>query len=463
MKIIVLNGSPKGRQSVTMQYVHFIQNMFPRHELKILHIAQRLKKLEKDEQAFQQVIDEIAGADGVLWAFPLYFMLVHGNYKRFIELIWARSVQNVFLGKYTAVLSTSIKFYDDSAINYIHGVCDDLDMNYIGDYSAVMNDLMQKKEQERLTLFARNMFETIEQRKPLFKQYQPILPSHFAYQPGAGPRDIAVGDKKIVVVADIDDPRSNLAQMVERFTRSFAGEVNLFSLKSLDIQGGCLGCLQCGENNVCVWDKKDTFQQWFRANVMTADIIVYAGTMRDRYFSARWKTFVDRQFFHGHAPRLMGKHLGFFVSGPLSQNTNFRQILEVTAEMEHANFLGIVTDECSDSATLDSMIGRFAEYARWCADTGYVKPTTFRSVGGRKLFRDELWGHLRLPFPADHRFYKHHGFYRDFPQKQYKIRLVNALVSPLLAIPAVRRRFFKKEMVPGMIRGLQKVVSQTGR
>jgi len=33
MKITVLNGSPKGIKSVTMQYVQYIQKMFPQHEL----------------------------------------------------------------------------------------------------------------------------------------------------------------------------------------------------------------------------------------------------------------------------------------------------------------------------------------------------------------------------------------------------------------------------------------------
>ena len=29
MKIIILNGSPKGEFSITLQYVHFIQKNFP--------------------------------------------------------------------------------------------------------------------------------------------------------------------------------------------------------------------------------------------------------------------------------------------------------------------------------------------------------------------------------------------------------------------------------------------------
>ncbi len=49
MKIIVLNGSPKGKASVTMQYVNYIQKKFPQHELKILDIAKKIKWIEKDK------------------------------------------------------------------------------------------------------------------------------------------------------------------------------------------------------------------------------------------------------------------------------------------------------------------------------------------------------------------------------------------------------------------------------
>jgi len=85
MKITVLNGSPKGKTSVTMQYVHFVQKAFPQHELNIINIAQRIRKIEKDEQTFQDIIEQIRSSDGVLWAFPLYILHVHAHYKRFIE------------------------------------------------------------------------------------------------------------------------------------------------------------------------------------------------------------------------------------------------------------------------------------------------------------------------------------------------------------------------------------------
>ena len=47
MKITVLNGSPKGITSVTMQYIHYIQKQFPQHELKILNVSQNISNVQK--------------------------------------------------------------------------------------------------------------------------------------------------------------------------------------------------------------------------------------------------------------------------------------------------------------------------------------------------------------------------------------------------------------------------------
>ena len=102
MNILVLNGSPKGDLSVTMQYVAFLQSMNPHHSLKIINIAQQIRQIEQSEEKFNEILSEIKNADGVLWAFPLYVFLVHSQYKRFIELIFERNMQDVFQGKYTA-------------------------------------------------------------------------------------------------------------------------------------------------------------------------------------------------------------------------------------------------------------------------------------------------------------------------------------------------------------------------
>jgi len=69
MKITVLNGSPKGATSVTMQYVHYMQRAFPEHDLEIVHVAQRIRRLEGSEQAWQEVIAQVQASDGILGPF----------------------------------------------------------------------------------------------------------------------------------------------------------------------------------------------------------------------------------------------------------------------------------------------------------------------------------------------------------------------------------------------------------
>ena len=85
MNIIVLGGSPKGEKSVTLQYVKWIEKRFPQHTFTYRYVAQQVRRYEANAEAWQTLLEEIRTADGVIWAFPLYYCLVHGNYKRFIE------------------------------------------------------------------------------------------------------------------------------------------------------------------------------------------------------------------------------------------------------------------------------------------------------------------------------------------------------------------------------------------
>ena len=73
---------------------------------------------------------------------------------------------------------------------------------------------------------------------------------------------------------------------------------------------------------------------------------------------------------------------------------------------------------------------------------GYAPLITFLGVGGRKIFRDEVYGMLRFVFQADHRYYKSHELY-DFPQKNYKIRRMNLMMTLLTKIPPFRKKFLK--------------------
>jgi multimeric flavodoxin WrbA len=459
MKITVLNGSPKGDASVTLQYVHFMQKKFPLHELKIVNIASQIKRIEKEEKVFQEIMDEVRSSEGVLWAFPLYYLLVSSQYKRFIELIWERGAVDIFKNKYTAVLSTSIHFFDHTAHNYMNAICDDLDMKYLGFFSAAMHDLLSRKGRERWTLFASEFFDGIQNHTPTSRRFSPILYRVFDYVQGSVEHNISTQGKRVLVLSDLKDPHTNLGKMIERFKNSFLDEVKVKNLHDIDIKGGCLGCLQCGYDYQCVYGNQDAYVQFYNDQVKSADILIFAGTIQDRYLSSRWKMFFDRSFFNTHTPSLTGKQVGFLLSGPLRQIPNLRQMLEAYTEWQQANLVDMITDEEEDSGVLDAQIQHLAERVIRLAEKNYIKPKTFLSVGAMKIFRDDIWGKLRFPFQADHRFYKKHHLY-DFPHRKYKVRLINALLILLTKIPSMRKEIYHKRIKNEILKPFQRVLEK---
>ncbi|HUN56071.1 MAG TPA: NAD(P)H-dependent oxidoreductase [Smithella sp.] len=457
MKIAVLNGSPKGETSVTMQYVHFLEQRFPEAEFKFFDVALKIKKLEKDDKAFGEVIAGISAADAVLWAFPLYFLTVCSQYKRFIELIFEKNAIRAFRGKPAACLTTSINFFDHTAQNYINAVCDDLEMNYFGSYSAEMNDLLKAKERRRLKSFGELFMKAIQEGAPAIRNNQPLAAPDVVFETqNIKPMD--AGGKKILIVADNLAENINLQKMVERLRQTFYPPAELIQLKDVDIKGGCLGCMQCGFDNICVYDEKDGYKEFFNHKVKSADIIFMAGAIHDRYLSSLWKCFFDRSFFNGHTPALEGRQVGFVITGPFNQISNLREIFKGIVEMMHCGLAGFVSDDMGSSDQINAALQTMASNAVLQCKLNYISPPTFYQVAGAKLFRDAVFGRLRTVFQADHRYYKKHGMY-NFPQKHYKWRMINSLLVMLTKIPAFRREFIKrmkKEMIKPCANAIQR-------
>jgi multimeric flavodoxin WrbA len=450
MKITVLNGSPKGELSVTMQSVAYLAKLYPQHEFKIHHIAQRLKLLEKDVKAFNGVIDEIRSSDAVLWGFSLYILHVHANYKRFIELVFERNAQDAFKGKYTASLSTSIHFFDHTAHNYIHAICDDLEMRFVDSFAADMYDLMKEEGRQQLAVFGRQFLQAVQNQVPTQRQFPPLKISDFHYQPVLPPNPVSTRGKKVVILHDGKQEDSNLAKMVNRCRSAFSGEVKVINIHDIDIKSSCLGCLECGSNNQCAFTGKDGYIDFYRSTVMTADVLVYAGQMVDRFLSARWKMFFDRIFFNTHTPVLVGKQVALVISGPLSQEPNLMEVFRGFFEFQGANLAGAVSDESGSSEELDSLLDQLMKQALVYALNGYRRPQTFLGVGGMKIFRDDIYGRLRMIFPADHRAYKKSGLYKTYPQVDFNTMMRNTFGVPILNLPPIRKQFdkmIKKQMV----------------
>ncbi len=458
MRILVLSGSPKGMLSATLQYVVFLQKKFPQHEFPILHVCLEYDKIEEDPATFENVLESVRAADGILWAYPIYTFLVHATLKRFIELINQREGYEAFRGKYAAALSTSIHFFDHTAHNYIQATCEDWGMNFTRAYSASVYDLVEKKEQQRLIQFMHDFEDAVAKRPPVAQVFDRVRQHKIEYAPLPPTNKAALQGKKVVLLIDSAGESANLLKMVTRFCQCFDEDVTTVDLSAMRIRSGCDGCFQCGAEGKCVFRNADDINDLYLAKLAPADIIVMAGTIVDRYLSWRWKLFYDRGFFLPVIPWWPGKQLGFLISGPLRQLANLREILEGYVEFHQGNLVGIVTDENEDSAQTDRLLDHLANELAKCAQNGYANPRTFLGIGGTRIFRDATWGFLRPVFQVAHRYYRKNGMY-DFPQKSLKNWLLITVGMMFVNFPGVRKGFFKS-LKAGVIAPLQKVIAK---
>ena len=450
MQICVISGSPKGEKSVTLQYVRFLEQAFPEHTFSVAHVGQEIKTIEQREEAWERLLATVKECDGVLWATPVYVMLVPAQLKRFIELIGARDAAEVFSGKYAACLTTSIHYFDHTTHAYLHGICDDLGMLYTGFCSAHMEDLRNEAFQEQFILFFSDFLEAIEERRPVQRVFPPLPAASSPHIPPRPPAAVDTRGKRVVILHDAE-PGSGLAAMVGGLAACYAGPVQVAHIKDAMMKGGCLGCCRCAFDNTCIYD--DGFQAFWEEYVAPADILVMAGTIRDRFLSAAWKQFFDRSFANGHVPAFEGKQIAYLVEGPLGHLPNLREVLTGLVMMEKANLAGIVTDEPGETG---AALHTLAEHSVRFSDRGYIAPVTFPAVGGHKIFRDEIWGGMRAIFKADDRYYRQHGLY-DFPTRDYPKRIVTRATSLAMSIPAVRRDV-AKNMPDYMIQPLQQSI-----
>lgn len=442
MRIAVLNGSPRGKKSISRKAGMILEKLYPQHTFEFLDVAPSVGRWERDEAAFQEAMDTVAAADGIIWSFPLYILIVSSQYKRFIELIWERGAQDAFAGKYAAVYSTSIHYYDHTAHNYINGICDDLRMRYVGYYSAKIGDLRDEAKRAGFLHFAERFFAAIETDAPMVRNTQSLVSPALEYIPTPPGEAVDAAGKRVLILTDEVEAAGNQARMVARLAQAYGSQAQVVNLHDLDIKGPCLECLHCGADFECIWDGKDGFREFYDEVAMKADIIFFCGRIVDRFLSSRWRLFWDRGFCWTHTPSLTDQQHAFVISGPLRQLPNVRQILDAYTQWQHSNLLGFVTDEVGSSAELDAQLDHLAREAVIASLASYQAPPTFLGVAARKLFRDAMWGELRAVFPADYRAYRKRG-YHDFPQKDWKVRLLNWFVVPLLRIPKVKAMYQK--------------------
>ena len=444
MNVLVLNGSPKGKYSITLQTSLYLEKKFPEHKFKFLDVDQQIKSFEKN---FSRAADAITDAELIIFSYPVYTFIAPSQLHRFIELLKASGID--LAGKFATQITTSKHFYDVTAHKYIQENCQDLGMKYVKGLSADMDDLLTENGQKEANDFFEFVCWSIEHDVYEINPGNTVTSAHLPVSTVSQNDDEKSGD--VVIVTDCTGNDKQLSDMINRFRAVLKHRSRIVNISEYPFSGGCLGCFNCASTGKCVY--KDGFDDFLRNNIQTADAIVYAFSIKDHSMGSIFKMYDDRQFCNGHRTVTMGKPTGYLISGNYHAESNLQMIIEGRSEVG-GNFLaGVACDEINPDEEIDRLAARL-DYA---ISNKYSQPRNFYGVGGMKIFRDLIWL-MRGMMKADHKFYKEHGIY-DFPQKKKGTMLKMYLVGALISSPKLKSKMGNK-LNEGMIAPYRKVLDK---
>ncbi|MBP5721350.1 MAG: NAD(P)H-dependent oxidoreductase [Bacteroidales bacterium] len=433
MNVLVISGSPKGKDSITLHTCLYLEKRFPELKFEYIFPGQRIKALEKD---FSPALEALRKADLLLFCYPVYTFLVPYQLHRFIELMKASGED--FSGKPATQVSTSKHFYDITAHRFIQDNCKDMGMRVLEGLSADMDDILKESGRKQ----AKDWMDFVLWQ--LNGRGTQTTPTDPATKATATP-----SDKTAVIVADLEPDDTKLKSMVDRFTAVFPYRCDVINIREFPFMGGCLSCFNCAATGKCVY--KDGFDEFLRNTIHKHDAILYAFRIQDHSMGSRFKMYDDRQFCNGHRTVTMGTPFGYLVEGEYSKEENLRLLLEARAQVG-GNFLaGVASDEGDTDADIDKLSATLA----YAMETRYTPPQNFLGVGGMKIFRDLIYM-MRGLMRADHKFFKSHGQY-DFPQKQWKTSMMMYLVGWLMRNKKLKSKAGNK-FTEGMIGPYKKAI-----
>ncbi len=442
MKILVLNGSPKGDYSITLQTSIYLSKLHPEHQFEYLNAGQRIKALERDFSEAEKMIND---ADLLIFSYPVYTFLAPYQLHKFISLLKESGIN--LKGKYATQISTSKHFYDVTAHRYIQDNCQEMGLKFIKGLSADMDDLPLEKGQKEAKAFFDFLIWSIE--NDIFESDLNTFTAHKNIRVDIPEKnqDNKTGD--VVIIADFGEEDVQLQNMISRFQKVLNRKTRLVNIRDYPFKGGCLGCLNCATGGECVY--KDGFADYLRKELNSAEARIFAFTIKDHSMGTQLKLYDDRSFCNGHRSVTMGKPVGYLISGNYSEEINLQTVVEARASTGENFLCGVATDEFNPNAEIDKM-AKTLEYA---LENKHTCPQNFYGVGGIKIFRDLIWimqGFMK----EDHKFFKAHNQY-DFPQKKKGMMLLMYLLGGALSSPKIKSQMGNK-MNEGMLMPYKKVI-----
>ncbi len=457
IKTTVLNFSPKGDYSTTLQSAKYLKKHFDKLEFEFFNIGQTIKSLENNPALINNVIKSIKESELIIWLYPVYTFLPPYQLIRFIDLIYDRNLTESFSYKYGVQLSTSMHFFDNTAYNYLWNIIEDLQMKHIPGHTGFMTGLDSKQGRRLLIDFGKELVFSVENAivfPPKFlNKTQGVKSGTLLPEPITVKQTAKSKEYKIILLTEHSAPESNLSKMIETFTNLMPYHIEKHYIDDINLTGGCLGCLNCTFEGKCIY--KDNFDVFHKTELLGANLTIYAAQIKRHWFKSKWKCYDDRLFYNGHRISSMGKSVGYIISGNLSNEANLRDVLEARSEVADTYLVGITSDETPEDTY--NIICDMVKRSVWALENKPLKNRSFLGVGGMKIFRDLIFV-MRGLMKEDHKFYKKHKLY-DFPHLQKKMIYTGILSGLLMSFKNVRKKILP-QLKEVMVKKYEKIIEK---
>ena len=379
MKILVINGSPKGEDSITYQTARYLHMKFADDKYSVIHAAANIDQLVKNFEAASAAVKD---ADLIVFCYPVYAMMVPSQMMHFIEIL--KSECSSLKGKYVTQITTSDHFFDMTAHRYIEENCNDLGLKVLPGISLKNGDLLTKKGQLDVIKFWNYIRHCVvedeyceekdisEQKKDKKKEsYIPSIPR--------APKD---SQYKVLIITDCAKENQHLRSMIIDFRHALKYESDVENLHYKHFKAGCCGCLKCAVNSKCIY--KDGFELMMHSKLAMADAVVFAFEIKDHSTGYIFQMYEDRQFCSPLNDIVRDKPTAYIISGDFADEDNLKEVIEARAGVTHNFIAGYASDEENTGYSIQKTADKlsYALYHRMSL------PGNYYSVTGEKMMHD---------------------------------------------------------------------------
>ena len=223
MKVLIVNGSPRGRYSVTLQSCLYLEKHFPQHNFEYLNVGAGISAFEKDMSG---ALKAMVSAELIVLSYPVYCFLAPSQMHRFVSLL--KENKAALKNKYITQFTTSKHFFDVTAHRYIEDNCRDMGMRVIKGLSADMEDMLHEQGRRELEDFFSYALFCVE--NGIYDKYSPAPAKELpVYERSISPVKKQDGFDT-VIVADLKPGDDSLRDMIKDFDAAFPYRTRFINL-----------------------------------------------------------------------------------------------------------------------------------------------------------------------------------------------------------------------------------------